>query len=79
MQDGQHETALDLYRRAVNLEYGQVEWRLEFARALADTEKLADALSEVEVCLRLQAENPVAKTLRSELIDKLEKLDSSSE
>jgi O-antigen ligase/cytochrome c-type biogenesis protein CcmH/NrfG len=79
MQDGQHETALDLYRRAVNLEYGQVEWRLEFARALADTEKLADALSEVEVCLRLQAENPAAKTLRSELIDKIEKLDSSSE
>jgi O-antigen ligase/cytochrome c-type biogenesis protein CcmH/NrfG len=79
MQHARPDDALELYRRAVNLEYGQAEWRLEFARALADAGKFPEALREVEICLRLRPEDPTAKQLRSELIEKTENLDSNGE
>lgn len=72
------DAAIDLYQRAVSLEYGQVDWRLELARSLTDVEKFPEALREVEICLRLRPENPAAVELRAELTKKIENLEDRS-
>jgi tetratricopeptide (TPR) repeat protein len=79
LQQQRPDEAIKLYQRAVNLEYGQVEWRLELARALADVDNFPEALREVEICLRLRPGNSTAEQLRSELLGKTEELDTSSD
>jgi predicted Zn-dependent protease len=64
--------AIQLYRQAVNRDYGQVEWRLELAKALAASNQYQEASREVQVCLRLRPQYGPAQQLQEELVDKLE-------
>jgi O-antigen ligase len=61
------EGAIELYRRALALEYGQVEWRLSLARVLADVGRSTEALREAEICLRQRPGDPDAQRLVGEL------------
>jgi tetratricopeptide (TPR) repeat protein len=65
---GNRDAAVELYRRAVAQDYAQIDWRLELARALAESNRLDDAIREVRVCLRLRPQYPPAVRLMEELI-----------
>ena len=70
--EGQLDSAIDLYRRALGHEYRQVAWRLELARALAASNQIDQALHEVRICLRLRAQYEPAMRLLNELIARKE-------
>jgi tetratricopeptide (TPR) repeat protein len=53
-KDGDQPAAIDFYRRALALDYGQVNWRLELAQALAQSGDAKQAIKELEICLRLR-------------------------
>jgi tetratricopeptide (TPR) repeat protein len=72
------DSAIRLYRRAVNLDYGNIAWRLELARALDAAQQYQDAFDEVQVCLRLRPQYPPAQELEAALIEKLEGIDQAS-
>jgi tetratricopeptide (TPR) repeat protein len=55
LAQGKVEPAIELYRRALVQDYRQVDWRLELARALADSDQIDAAIQEVRICLRLRA------------------------
>ena len=57
------DAAIALYRRALVLDYSQVDWRLELARTLAASGKPAEALREAQICLRLRPTMEAAKDL----------------
>ncbi len=59
--------AAECYKRALLLDYGQVEWRMDLARVLAEENRIPEAMSEVRVCLRLREEYADAKVLLGEL------------
>ena len=65
-------SAIELYRRALNRDYRQLEWRLGLARALAETGQVDDAIHEVRICLRLRPRHPGAIRLMKELIDRVD-------
>lgn len=62
-----HAAAVDHYRRALNLDYDQVGWRLSLARSLAETGRTEEAIHQARICLRLQPELKSAKQLIAEL------------
>lgn len=64
---GDIESAIDLYRRALNLDYKQVGWRLALAQALIDTGHRDEALREVRICLRLRPQHATAVRLLDQL------------
>ncbi|HMO85010.1 MAG TPA: tetratricopeptide repeat protein, partial [Lacipirellulaceae bacterium] len=64
---GEFDAAAELYRRALQLSYGRVEWRLERARALAAAGRTDEALDEARRCLRLRPEFAAAEQLAAEL------------
>ena len=59
--------AIELYRRALDRDYAQVDWRLKLAGALAKTDKTADAIHEARVCLQLRPAFKPAEDLIVEL------------
>ena len=59
--------AIDCYRRALDLDYGQVYWRLNLARLLGKAGQIAEAIHEARICLRLQPEMKAAEGLIAEL------------
>jgi tetratricopeptide (TPR) repeat protein len=59
--------AIDCYRRALDLDYSQVYWRLNLAQILAKTGQIAEAVHEARICLRLQPEMKAAEGLIAEL------------
>ena len=59
--------AAEHYRRALALDYGNVDWRLARARALAQSGQVPEAMHEAQVCLRLRPELAEAKRLIGEL------------
>jgi tetratricopeptide (TPR) repeat protein len=61
------ESAIEYYNRALALDYGQVQWRLTLARLLADTGKIAEAIHEARICLRLRPQLEAAKRLIEQL------------
>ncbi|HEY3391959.1 MAG TPA: O-antigen ligase family protein [Lacipirellulaceae bacterium] len=65
---GEHDAAIELYRRAIALDYRQVGWRLELARLLAESNQLDEAIHEVQVCLRLRPHHPPAVRLMEQLV-----------
>jgi len=67
IQDEQPDTAIQYYRRALALDYGQVGWRLSLARALVKVGKFAEAMHEARICLRLRPQMQAAKKLIEEL------------
>ena len=66
-QQGHRAEAIDLYRRALSAEYGNVGWRLQLARCLADGGRPADGVREARVVLQLRPEMPEATALLAEL------------
>jgi len=59
--------AVDYYKRALALNYGQVYWRLALAKLLAKTGRVAEAIHEARVCLRLRPQMTAAKKLIEDL------------
>jgi tetratricopeptide (TPR) repeat protein len=62
--DGDLHSAADLYRRAIQQDYGQVGWHLALARVLLQLNDSAGAQAEVNVCLHLQPDYPPAIQLQ---------------
>jgi len=62
-----NEAAIDYYRRALALDYGQVQWRFALARLLAEMDKIPEAIHEARICLRLQPQMNAAAKLIEDL------------
>ena len=72
LAEGKVQPAIDLYRQALVQDYRQVDWRLELARALADSNQVEAAIQEVRICLRLRAQYAPAMQLMEDLIKRKE-------
>lgn len=66
-KEGENEAAIEHYRRALALEYGQVRWRFALAKLLAEESKIPEAIHEARVCLRIRPQFRAAKILIEEL------------
>lgn len=73
MERGQYESsqgntteAVLWYQKAVDREYGQVDWRMHLARAQAQAGQFAAAVQNLRVCLRLRPKLPEAEKLMAE-------------
>jgi tetratricopeptide (TPR) repeat protein len=62
-----YESAIQLYRRALTLEYSQVQWRFTLATLLAETGQISDAIHEAKICLRLRPQFKAAEKLIEDL------------
>ena len=62
-----NKTAIEYYHCALTLDYGQVYWRFELAQLLADVEKIAEAMDEARICLRLHPQFKQAERLVADL------------
>ena len=62
-----NKAAIEYYRRALALDYGQTRWRLNLARLLAETEQIPEAIHEARICLRLQPQLKEAEKLLGDL------------
>jgi tetratricopeptide (TPR) repeat protein len=69
---GQRDSAIELYRRAVAQDYRQIGWRLELARLLAESNKIDEAIQEVQKCLRLRPRHTPAVQLLNKLLSQKE-------
>ena len=61
------EAAISCYRRALTLNYGQVQWRLELARMLAKAGRIPEAMQEARTCLQLRPQLKAAEKLIEDL------------
>ncbi len=61
------QAAVEYYRRALALNYGQVHWRMNLARLLAETQQIPEAIHEARICLRLRPQFKAAEKLIAEL------------
>lgn len=61
------EAAIQHYRRALDMDYGQIYWRFALARLLAETGKISDAIHEARICLRLSPQFRDAEKLIADL------------
>lgn len=59
--------AIEYFRRALALEYGQVDWRLNLANSLARTGQIDEAIHESRICLRLRPRLAAAEYLLTDL------------
>ena len=66
-KENDNEAAIEYYRRALALNYGQVQWRFALARLLAETNRIPEAIHEAKICLRLRPEFKAAKRLIEKL------------
>jgi tetratricopeptide (TPR) repeat protein len=62
-----NEAAVEYYRRALALDYGQVQWRFALARLLAEADKIPDAIYEARICLRIRPQFTAAEKLIADL------------
>ena len=62
-----NESAIEYYRRALALDYGQVNWRFTLAKLLAETERIPEAMREARICLRLRPQYKAAEKLIADL------------
>ena len=62
-----NEAAIEHYRRAVELDDSQVQWRFVLARLLADAKKMPEAIREAKICLGLRPQCKAAEKLFAEL------------
>ncbi len=65
--DGNYEAAIDLYSRALGRDYGQVGWRLAYAKTLAAHGQDEQAIHEARLCLRIRPQFAAARKLIEEL------------
>jgi len=47
------EKAIECYRKALAMDYGQVQWRLSLAQLLSEEGRIVEAIHEAKICLRL--------------------------
>lgn len=66
-RENNNEAAIEHYRRALVLDYGQVGWRLMLARLLADAGSVPEAIHEAKICLRLSPQFKAAEKLIADL------------
>ncbi|TKJ34785.1 MAG: hypothetical protein CEE38_16630 [Planctomycetes bacterium B3_Pla] len=66
-REGDKEAAIEHYRRALALDYSQVQWRYNLARLLAETDRIPEAIHEARVGLRLRPQFKAAETLIADL------------
>ncbi len=59
--------AAECFRRALDLEYSQVQWRLAMAQTLVELNQMDEAIHEARICLRLRPQLTAAKKLIEEL------------
>jgi tetratricopeptide (TPR) repeat protein len=59
--------AIAWYRKALELDYGRLDWRLQLANALASQGQTSDAIREAQICLNLHPESKDAQDLLSQL------------
>ncbi|MBN2183173.1 MAG: O-antigen ligase family protein [Sedimentisphaerales bacterium] len=58
-----NEAAIECYRRALILDYGQVRWRIELTKLLAEMKMMPEAMHEARICLRLLPDSREAQML----------------
>jgi tetratricopeptide (TPR) repeat protein len=66
-RENNNDKAIECYRRALTLDYGQVNWRFMLARLLADTGQVREAIHEARICLRLRPQFKAAEELIANL------------
>lgn len=66
-KENDKETAIEYYRRALDLNYGQVRWRFALARLLAKTNRIPEAIHEARICLSLRPDFKAAEKLIADL------------
>jgi O-antigen ligase/tetratricopeptide (TPR) repeat protein len=66
-KDGRIAEAIEYYRQALVLDYGEVDWRLNLALLLAESGDVREAIREARVCLRFRPEYAAAKRLIARL------------
>lgn len=66
-RDNNPQAAIELYRRALALDYGQVNWRLTLAKLLIAEGKPREAIREARICLRLRPELEAARQIIADL------------
>lgn len=77
-RQGNNEAAIECYRRALELDYGRVEWRLELAGLLARMDKALEAMREARICLRLRPGLKAAEELAGSLSLRLSAIDGQA-
>ena len=63
----ENEAAMESYRRALALDYGQVQWRFALAKLLAETDRIPEAIHEARICLRLRPQFKAAEKLIADM------------
>jgi len=66
-REGDNETAIEHYRRALTLDYSHVQWRLNLARLLAETDRIPEAIHEARIGLRLRPQFKAAEKFIADL------------
>jgi len=66
-RENDNDKAIECYRRALALDYGQVYWRFTLARLLADEGYVREAIHEARICLRLRPQFKAAEKLIADL------------
>jgi tetratricopeptide (TPR) repeat protein len=66
-RENDYEAAIENYRRALALDYSQVQWRFALATLLAKTDGIDEAIREARICLRLRPEFKAAEGLIADL------------
>ena len=66
-RQGDHLAAIKHYQRALTLDYGNTYWRLALARSLRAENRLADAMHEAKICLRLRPQMTAARRMIEQL------------
>jgi predicted Zn-dependent protease len=66
-KDGETKDAIKCYRRALELDYAQVQWRLELAGLLAEAGQVQQAVDEVKICLRVRSRHKGAEDMLARL------------
>jgi tetratricopeptide (TPR) repeat protein len=67
MEQQDNEAAIEYYRRALTLNYGEVHWRFELAQLLARMERVPEAVHEIRICLRLCPQFKAAREFMADL------------
>jgi len=62
-RNGDTDSAIARYRRALRKDYDQVGWHYELARLLADADRADEAIHEARICLRLRRDHAAARRL----------------
>jgi len=65
--------AMDLYGRALNMDYGNLAWRMDMARLLEATGNFDEAIHYCKICLRLKPGYGPAKDMIERLATRTEK------